>query len=66
MRETKVWKRIRCTDCNGHGIVSDYGDGQDFYGPKECPTCNGNGFLWQSPKKRLAVYPGGPFRGIVA
>jgi hypothetical protein len=33
----------RCLDCNGWGVVSDYGCGEDFYGPKDCPTCKGSG-----------------------
>lgn len=36
MRET-------CGNCDGYGLVSDYGDGQDFYGAKECPRCGGSG-----------------------
>lgn len=60
------WKPVTCHECGGHGVVSDYGDGEDFYGPKECSVCNGSGTLWRSPGNRLAVYPGGQFRGIAA
>jgi hypothetical protein len=58
------WTTVRCHNCNGHGIVSDYGLGEDFYGPEECSTCGGSGTLWKSPHNRLAVYPGGEFRGM--
>lgn len=57
------WTRIICSGCGGHGVVSDYGDGEDFYGPKDCDDCLGSGFIWRSPKGYLAAYPGGPFRG---
>ena len=45
--ESVLW-RFRgyeeCPDCDGHGIVSDYGAfGQDFDGPKECNYCSGSG-----------------------
>lgn len=37
-------KTERCHECNGHGVVSDYGPfGDDFYGPQECKTCQGGG-----------------------
>ncbi len=39
-------KRETCWDCQGYGIVCDYGAfGEDFYGDKECPTCHGRGDL---------------------
>ncbi len=56
-------KQVQCHECGGHGVVSDYGDGEDFYGPKECLCCDGTGFLFVTPTGRLVVYPGGPFRG---
>ena len=55
------WKRERCYVCNGTGMVSDYGCGEDFCGPKECDCCWGNGSYWVTPKGRHVVYPGGPF-----
>jgi hypothetical protein len=58
------WGRIKCDMCGGHGVVSDFGLGYDFDGPKECKECWGSGHLWRSPNNRLAVYPGGPFRGM--
>jgi hypothetical protein len=42
-------------------MVSDYGCGEDFCGPKECDCCWGNGSYWVTPKGRHVVYPGGPF-----
>jgi DnaJ-class molecular chaperone len=58
------WKQEGCTNCRGHGVVSDYGySGRDFEGPKDCPACGGAGHLWISPKGRTAMYPGGPFTG---
>jgi len=57
------WTQIRCGHCGGHGLRADYGNGEDFYGPKSCDECNESGFLWRSAKGVLALYPGGPFRG---
>ena len=31
--------------------------------PRDCRICGGDGRLWVSNKDRLALYPGGPFRG---
>jgi len=59
------WSVVRCGECGGHGMVCDYGRGEDFYGAKECSACDGSGHLWQSAFKRLALYPGGPFRGSI-
>jgi hypothetical protein len=58
-----TWRIIGCPNCLGHGLVSDYGNGEDFYGAKECPDCFGRGSLSVSEKGTLAVYPGGPLRG---
>jgi DnaJ-class molecular chaperone len=55
------WKREQCFMCSGAGVVSDYGNGEDFYGPKECSSCRGSGSYWSTPKGRRVVYPGGPF-----
>lgn len=41
---TITWRQEVCHGCGGHGVVSDYGDGED-YGPKTCPTCDGTGQL---------------------
>lgn len=36
----------KCPECDGHGVVSDYGlFGVDFFGPKTCPLCKGNGLI---------------------
>ena len=56
------WKAEQCWNCGGHGVVSVYSH-NDFEGAGECATCGGSGTLWRSPKRRLAMYPGGPFRG---
>lgn len=56
------WTRVRCSNCSGHGIVSDYRSG-DFDGPMECSECNGSGFIWRHKSGCYAAYPGGPFRG---
>ncbi len=55
------WTRERCGVCSGHGVVSDYGNGEDFYGPKECDACEGIGQVWKTPKGRYVAYPGGRF-----
>lgn len=34
----------RCYECDGYGIVMDYGlFGLDFFGPKTCKHCLGTG-----------------------
>jgi DnaJ-class molecular chaperone len=58
-----VWRHMACYSCGGHGQVSDYGAGYDFYGPKECSDCGGSGTLSVTDKGAIAAYPGGPFRG---
>ncbi len=60
-REVEGWKRERCGSCDGYGIVSDYGCGDDFYGAKECDACWGSGINWRTPKGRHVLYPGGRF-----
>jgi DnaJ-class molecular chaperone len=60
-REQEGWRREHCYACCGTGMTSDYGCGEDFYGPKECTTCNGNGMYWITPKGRHVAWPGGPF-----
>lgn len=57
----KIYKRVQCHNCGGHGLVSDYGMGDDFYGAKKCKTCNGSGSIWRTPKGRYVEYPGGKF-----
>jgi hypothetical protein len=60
-RKQEGWRRESCCMCNGTGMTSDYGCGDDFYGPKECGSCNGNGAYWVSPKGRHVEFPGGRF-----
>ena len=55
------WHEEICFGCGGHGMVSDYGNGEDFYGAKECKTCGGKGKIWLTPKGRHVEYPGGKF-----
>jgi len=59
----KDWIQESCGKCSGYGSLSDYGNGEDFYGDKECNTCGGSGQVWISPKGRIALWPGGPFLG---
>jgi hypothetical protein len=59
-REHEGWRRERCVGCGGHGVVSDYSCGEDFYGPKECDCCVGTGVQWRTPRGRYVRYPGGP------
>jgi len=61
---TEGWKRLPCMSCDGHGLVADYGYGEDFYGEMECNTCRGTGTLWTKIKERrtyIKLYPAGPF-----
>ena len=60
-RREQGWRCEACSACDGTGMVSDYGGGEDFYGPKECNSCYGNGHVWVTPRGRHVVYPGGPF-----
>ena len=61
------WTEVACDNCDGHGVVADYGAfGLDFEGPRECPHCNGSGIVWKSPKGRLFEYPGGRIIGRAA
>ncbi len=51
------WTSIPCGCCNGLQWGGEY--------PRECRRCEGSGAVWLSPSgTRLAVWPGGPFRGI--
>ena len=61
-----TWTQISCITCGGHGVVADYGNGEDFYGAAECRDCNGSGSVWKSPTGRIAQYPGGRFVGRAA
>lgn len=37
---------MKCDECNGHGVVADYGPlGLDFEGAKECVCCHGSGVI---------------------
>lgn len=57
----KGYRPFGCSICNGTGQVADYGNGEDFYGPKECSRCGGNGQYWLTPGGRHVLYPGGSF-----
>jgi len=58
------WRTIPCS-CHPSGMVSRYAaDNGDFLGPEECPECGGTNRLFVTPTDRLAMYPGGPFRGM--
>jgi hypothetical protein len=59
--ELEGWRVERCFICNGTGLECDYGCGEDFYGPKECGSCGGNGRYWVTPRGRRVLCPGGPF-----
>lgn len=55
------WRLESCPICIGTGMVGDYGNGEDFYGPKECGACCGRGTYCVTPRGRHVAYPGGPF-----
>lgn len=55
-KSKRKWKRISCGCCNG----IKWGGEQ----PIECEYCDGTGVLFVSEKDRLALYPGGPFKGM--
>ncbi len=51
------WELIDCGCCAG----VEWGDP----GPRECRSCGGGGTLARHiATRRLADYPGGPFRGV--
>ena len=54
-REQEGWRRESCCMCNGTGMTSDYGCGDE---PKECTSCAGSGVYWISPKGRHVEFPG--------
>lgn len=58
----KAWQAVACGPCGGHGVVAVYSS-NDFLGPRTCGTCDGAGEVYQTPKGRLIMYPGGPFVG---
>jgi hypothetical protein len=60
-RQRQGWRRESCFMCNATGLVSDYGCGEDFYGPEECRSCNGAGAYWITPRGRHVEFPGGRF-----
>ena len=47
------WRQVSCGCCSG--LTWHWGS--------ECGDCGGTGALFVSDKDRLALYPGGPFRG---
>lgn len=55
---------VKCGTCHGHGLLSDYGNGDDFYGAKECPDC-ASGYQWKYPSGTLARYYAGPLVGKI-
>ena len=54
------WERINCPYCGAYGWTPDYGNGEDFYGTKECSKCKGSGRLWQKGNV-IKQYPWGSF-----
>lgn len=49
------WVQRPCGCCAGLEWGGEY--------PRECRSCKGQGLLWISPQRRLALYPGGPLVG---
>ena len=49
------WRVMSCGCCAGIMWGGEY--------PRTCPECDGGGSLFVTPSGRLALYPGGPFRG---
>ncbi len=54
------WREERCSSCH-FGLRASRN--MHDMSPEECPHCN-QGYVWVSPKGRIADYPGGPFRGM--
>ena len=57
------WTRKPCGSCRGYGLVSDYGNGEDFYGAKECDDCCGGTYWRHDSTGTLAEWPGGRLLG---
>ena len=54
----KGWERVACFACDGHGMVSNWGE------PDECATCGGCGCLYRHINFHPGVLvecPGGRF-----
>lgn len=54
------WTTIKCHSCGGYGV---YDGGYLEVSPTECPDCNGGYQVVHTKSGRIALYPGGPFRG---
>jgi hypothetical protein len=59
MGRTISWIEDKCVECGGHGIV---GRGFDML-PDTCHCCEGSGTVFISKGDRIALYPGGQFKG---
>ena len=57
------WAQVTCHSCGGSGLVQGHLSALAGDGPDECRDCGALGYVWRSPKGRLASYPGGPFIG---
>lgn len=53
------WLTTKCPNCGGHGLKASW-DGC----PDDCRECGGSGRLYVSSRDRVALYPGGPLRGV--
>lgn len=58
---TSRGRPIRCSRCDGHGIISTWSFGVQE--PDECPDCGGSGANWLYPRGAIASYYSGPLIG---
>ena len=56
MEKTREFVRIKCPKCEGEGIVwvashDEHAVSHNFYDEKDCPDCNGLGFIYKEMER---------------
>src|SRR5262245_40963289 len=60
-REQEGWRHEPCYACNATGMTSNYGCGEDFYGPEECRSCKAAAVTGSRPEASTWNSPVGNF-----